>query len=57
MLLSAAEYVESGGDPDEDAIREALAGNLCRCTGYTRIVEAVRRALGAEPREPAEVSR
>jgi aerobic-type carbon monoxide dehydrogenase small subunit (CoxS/CutS family) len=31
---------------DEDEIREALAGNLCRCTGYTNIVDAVRDAAG-----------
>jgi len=41
MLMSATAYLEAGGGPDEDAIRDAIAGNLCRCTGYTKIVEAI----------------
>ncbi len=40
MLMAARAYLDAGGSPDEDAIREAIAGNLCRCTGYTKIVEA-----------------
>ncbi len=46
MLMAARAYLDRGGGPDEDAIREAIAGNLCRCTGYTKIVEAI--ALAAE---------
>jgi carbon-monoxide dehydrogenase small subunit len=41
MLMAARAYLEAGGGPDETAIREAIAGNLCRCTGYTRIVSAI----------------
>jgi aerobic carbon-monoxide dehydrogenase small subunit len=41
MLMAAQAYLEAGGGPDEAAIREAIAGNLCRCTGYTRIVTAI----------------
>ncbi|MHB8591690.1 MAG: (2Fe-2S)-binding protein [Vulcanimicrobiaceae bacterium] len=46
MLLSAAALLESNGAPRKSEIEAALAGNLCRCTGYVKIVEAV--ALAAE---------
>jgi carbon-monoxide dehydrogenase small subunit len=46
MLMAARAYLDAGGGPDEDAIREAIAGNLCRCTGYTKIIDAI--ALAAE---------
>jgi carbon-monoxide dehydrogenase small subunit len=41
MLMAAAALLRERIDADEAAIREALAGNLCRCTGYVRIVDAV----------------
>jgi len=41
MLMAARAYLDDGGGPDEGRIREAIAGNLCRCTGYTKIVEAI----------------
>ncbi len=44
MLLAAEALLRQKPDPDEAEIREALAGNLCRCTGYQRIVESVRSA-------------
>jgi carbon-monoxide dehydrogenase small subunit len=47
MLMAAEAFLESGADPSEDAIREAIAGNLCRCTGYTKIIEAIAQAAGA----------
>jgi carbon-monoxide dehydrogenase small subunit len=46
MLMAARAYLDDGGGPDEDAIRDAIAGNLCRCTGYTKIIEAI--AIAAE---------
>ena len=41
MLMAARAYLDAGGEPDDDAIRESIAGNLCRCTGYTKIIEAI----------------
>jgi len=41
MILSARALLEVNPAPSAAAVREALAGNLCRCTGYTKIVEAV----------------
>ena len=48
MLLSAQALLASNPSPTEHDVREALAGNLCRCTGYTKIIEAVLAAA----REP-----
>ena len=44
IVLAAIGLLERSQHPDDEEIRTGLAGNLCRCTGYTRIVEAVRRA-------------
>ena len=44
MLISSYALLADGSQPDEAKIREALAGNLCRCTGYEKIIEAVQLA-------------
>ncbi len=44
MLMSAEVLLRRNADPSEAQIREALAGNLCRCTGYQRIVASVKEA-------------
>jgi len=44
FLMSIEAFLRDNPDPDEGEIREALAGNLCRCTGYQAIVEAVESA-------------
>ncbi|MDQ2689597.1 MAG: (2Fe-2S)-binding protein [Chloroflexota bacterium] len=46
MLVAGEAFLASRAEPTEDNIREAIAGNLCRCTGYTKIIEAI--ALAAE---------
>lgn len=44
MVLAAAELLAENRSPADDEIRRAIAGNLCRCTGYEYIVNAIRRA-------------
>lgn len=44
FLMSALALLKSDPDPDQEVIEEALQGNICRCTGYTRIIEAVQDA-------------
>jgi aerobic carbon-monoxide dehydrogenase small subunit len=45
MLVSARAHLDAGGKADDASVREALAGNLCRCTGYQHIVESVLAAV------------
>ena len=47
MILSAKALLDENPDPDEAEIREALAGNLCRCTGYVKIVKAAKSVAQA----------
>jgi carbon-monoxide dehydrogenase small subunit len=47
FVVAAADLLEHSADPSDDEIREALSGNLCRCTGYAKIFDAVR--LAARP--------
>ena len=47
LVVAAADLLARNGDPNEDEIREALSGNLCRCTGYAKIFDAVRTAAAA----------
>ena len=46
MLLAGEDLLHRCPHPDEDQIRRGLAGNVCRCTGYVKIVEAVQAAAG-----------
>ena len=53
MLMAGEAFLASGREPSDAAIRDAIAGNLCRCTGYTKIIDAIRLAterggVGAE---------
>jgi len=44
MILSAKALLDEKKDPSEEEIREAISGNLCRCTGYVKIIKAVQKA-------------
>jgi carbon-monoxide dehydrogenase small subunit len=44
MMMTARALLDRSPDPDEATIREAISGNLCRCTGYENIVRAIRWA-------------
>jgi carbon-monoxide dehydrogenase small subunit len=58
MIMAAADLLVRNADPSEGDVREALAGNLCRCTGYQNIVKAVLAAAGEmrapQPRDTRE---
>jgi len=46
LIVATADLLQRNPAPSEDEIREALSGNLCRCTGYAKIFDAVRAAVG-----------
>jgi carbon-monoxide dehydrogenase small subunit len=47
MVMAAASFLRENPDPTEAEVREALEGNLCRCTGYHNIVKAILDAAGS----------
>ena len=57
ILMTLVPFLRENPSPDESGIREALSGNLCRCTGYANIVEAVKRAAGGAARAPETTHR
>jgi carbon-monoxide dehydrogenase small subunit len=44
MILIAKAFLDQNPNPTQDQIREAISGNLCRCTGYTKIIESIQSA-------------
>ncbi|MFC5140449.1 (2Fe-2S)-binding protein [Actinomycetospora rhizophila] len=57
MLMTAAHLLDTDPDLDRETIRAEMAGNICRCTGYTSIVDAVAEAAGRrDPRTSKETS-
>jgi carbon-monoxide dehydrogenase small subunit len=53
MIMQAAWLLDQNADPNEQEIREGIAGNLCRCTGYVNIVKAIQQAAGTLPADEA----
>ena len=51
MIMSAQYLLNTNPNPTEEDIRVALAGNLCRCTGYTRIIEAINSVIQNKQKE------
>lgn len=56
MIISAKALIDKNPDPSEDDIKEALGGNICRCTGYVKIAEAVKNYKDFRPDDKPEVS-
>jgi carbon-monoxide dehydrogenase small subunit len=56
MMLTARCLLDKNPDPSEQEIREAISGQLCRCTGYENIVRSVRWAAEHEAAAKAEVT-
>ena len=54
IILSTVGFLESGEEPSEENIKHALGGNLCRCTGYTKVIESVLVAIKATNQESEE---
>jgi carbon-monoxide dehydrogenase small subunit len=54
FLVTAKALLDKNPHPTRSETREALAGNLCRCTGYQKIIDAVTEALSATPASPSE---
>ena len=44
IIMAAKQFLATEKNPDDDQIRHAIAGNLCRCTGYTKIIDAIKLA-------------
>jgi aerobic-type carbon monoxide dehydrogenase small subunit (CoxS/CutS family) len=51
MLMAARAFLNGKPRMDETAAREAIGGNICRCTGYTKIVEAIVAAAGEDQKK------
>jgi carbon-monoxide dehydrogenase small subunit len=56
VIMSAKALLDENPDPTEPEIRDALAGNLCRCTGYTKMIEAIQAVAQLRHERPTAKS-
>ncbi|RTZ97576.1 MAG: (2Fe-2S)-binding protein [Deltaproteobacteria bacterium] len=55
MIMSATALLKENATPEEDDIKHAIAGNICRCTGYVQIIDSIRKAARAEEGDTVRV--
>jgi len=55
MMMSARNLIDENPSPNRDEVKLALSGNLCRCTGYTKILEAVEQAATTDGNQDQEL--
>jgi aerobic-type carbon monoxide dehydrogenase small subunit (CoxS/CutS family) len=55
--MSARALLDEKAEPSVEEIKEAIAGNLCRCTGYFQVVEAIEAAIQSQPKGPTTRTR
>ena len=56
MILSAKALLDENPHPNEEEIKDAIAGNICRCTGYVQIIDSIKTVSGSQARQPRVVA-
>ena len=56
MILSAKALLDENSNADEAEIKDAIAGNICRCTGYVQIIDSIKAVSGSEAEQPHVVA-